>query len=67
MSSKKSDRFLKLVTKHRETKKKDKFHGTLEEYLKLVESQSSITKLAHKRLYDAIESHGVTKLSPARS
>ena len=29
----KSDKFLKLVTKHKETKKELKFEGTLAEYL----------------------------------
>ena len=60
--SKKSDKFLKLVDKHRERKKEEKFKGDLSEYLPLIEKKSSITKLAHKRLYDVISSHGVTKL-----
>ena len=61
----KSDKFLKLIEKHKESKKVEKFHGTLEEYLKLLEKDGSITKLAHKRLYDVITSHGVTKLKPS--
>ena len=56
----KSDKFLKLVDKHRETKKVDKFEGTLSEYLKVLEGDTSSTKLAHKRLYDAIATHGAT-------
>ena len=63
MANKKSDKFLKLVAKHQETKKEIKFSGTLREYLELVEKDPSITKLSHKRLYDAITQYGVTKLS----
>ncbi len=61
--SKKSDKFLKLVGKHQETKKSIKFKGTLGEYLPLLEENPGITKLAHKRLYDAITSHGITRMS----
>jgi serine protein kinase len=58
----KSDKFLKLVGKHQEKKKVEKFRGTLGEYLKLLEDNNDITKLAHKRLYDAISAHGITRL-----
>lgn len=63
MASKKSDRFLKLVGKHNEKKKEEKFSGTFEEYLRVLEGDTSITKLAHKRLYDSIAENGITKLS----
>jgi serine protein kinase len=65
--SSKSDKFLKAVGKHRDAKKKPKFQGTLAEYLSLIEKDSSITKLAHKRLYDVISGHGITKMSPSDS
>jgi serine protein kinase len=58
----KSSKFLKLVGEHREQKKKDKFRGTLAEYLELIEKDMGITKLAHKRLFDSISSHGVTRM-----
>ncbi len=58
----KSDKFLKLVGKHKESKKTEKFQGSLEEYLRILEEDPSITKLAHKRLYDAIEAHGITRM-----
>ena len=58
----KSNKFLKLVNKHQERKKKEKFHGILSDYLSLLESDSSIPKLAHKRLFEAIEAHGVEKM-----
>ncbi len=64
MANKKSDKFLKLVAKHQETKKEEKFKGTLKEYLQIIEKNPTITKLSHKRLYDSIVNHGVTKLSP---
>jgi len=65
--STKSDRFLKAIGKHDELKKKKKkkFSGTLHEYLKLLEENNSITRLAHKRLYESITSLGVTKMSQA--
>ena len=59
----KSEKFLKLVGKHKETKKVNKFEGTLSDYLPLLEVNPGITKLAHKRLYDAITSHGITRMS----
>ena len=59
----KSDKFLKLVGKHKEQKKKEKFVGTLEDYLKIIEADPSVPKLAHKRLFDVISSQGVTKMS----
>ncbi len=61
-TNKKSDKFLKLVDKHKSAKKSNKFKGSLSEYLKILESTPGVTKLAHKRLYDAIEKHGITRL-----
>ena len=59
----KSDKFLKLVGKHQEQKKVEKFHGNLSDYLKVLEKESGVYKLAHKRLFDVIEGHGVTKMN----
>jgi predicted Ser/Thr protein kinase len=56
----KSDKFLKLIGKHREQKKVEKFHGNLSDYLKIVEGDRGVTKLAHKRLFDTISAHGIT-------
>jgi serine protein kinase len=58
----KTNKFLENIKKHRETKKTEKFHGNLEEYLKLVEEDKGIPILAHKRLYQQIISHGITIL-----
>tara|TARA_R100001510_G_C7653922_1_gene212431 strand:+ start:47 stop:1987 length:1941 start_codon:yes stop_codon:yes gene_type:complete len=63
MANKKSDRFLKLIGKHNEKKKKEKFSGSFEDYLRILENDTTITKLAHKRLYDSIVESGITKLS----
>ncbi len=62
MSSKKSEKFFKLIGKHKEQKKKDKFSGLLSDYLKLLEKNPDIARLAHKRLYDVISSSGITKM-----
>ena len=64
MSDNKSNKFLKLVKKHKEKKGRDKFKGTLENYLKLIEKDKSIPKLAHKRLYDSMikEFNLITKI-----
>jgi len=59
----KSAKFLKLVGKHKEKKKKEKFLGTLEDYLKIIESNPGVAQLAHKRLYEAIAKEGITKMS----
>ena len=61
--SNKSDKFLKLIGKHQEQKKKEKFKGTLSDYLKIIENNSEVSKLAHKRLFDAISKHGITKMT----
>lgn len=58
----KSDKFLKLVGKHQEKKKVKQFRGSLSEYLELLEGDSGIAKLAHKRLFDAIASNGITRM-----
>ena len=63
MSNKKSEKFLKLINKHQERKKVPKFKGVLEDYLKLIEEQSGIPKLAHKRLFDIIAAEGITRMS----
>ena len=59
----KSEKFLKLVNKHQERKKVKKFKGTLADYLKIIENDNSVAKLAHKRLFDVISQQGITKMS----
>ena len=57
-----TNKFLESVREHRESKKKEKFSGTLEDYLRLVEEDKKIPVLAHKRLYDRNISEGITTL-----
>jgi serine protein kinase len=54
--------FLNSIKKHQESKKTEKFEGTLEEYLQIVEGAPAVVHLAHKRLYKQILSHGITTL-----
>ncbi len=65
--AKKSDRFLKLVQKHKDTKKVEKFSGSLSEYLNILEDNTEIARLAHKRLFESIHRRGVTRLSNSDS
>jgi serine protein kinase len=57
-----TNKFLQSVREHRESKKREKFSGVLEDYLRLIEEDRDIPALAHKRLYDKIISEGVTTL-----
>ena len=50
--------FLKLIKNQRNTKKNNKFEGTLLSYLQVVKDNPEILKLAHKRLYDVINDKG---------
>jgi serine protein kinase len=63
----KSKEFLKLIKDHQGKKKAERFSGTLKDYFKLLEEDSDIPKLAHKRLFDSIASKGITRLSKSDS
>jgi len=54
--------FLDIIKKQRASKKKEKFSGTLLDYLELVKENPDIIKLAHKRLYESIYKQGVKTL-----
>ena len=43
---KKSDKFIKLIGKHQERKKSDKFRGTLQDYLKVLEDNRNLKKIS---------------------
>ena len=62
MSTNTDNKFLDLIKSQRVKKKKKKFQGTLLEYLEVVKKDPDVTKLAHKRLYDAIVEYGVTNM-----
>jgi len=57
-----TNKFLKSVRTHQESKKTEKFKGTLGDYLKLLEANPDIAVLAHKRLHRQILSHGLRTL-----
>ena len=59
--------FLKLIKNQRRKKKDEKFSGTFLEYLQLIKADPDLAKLAHKRLCDAIEAHGVDTLKESDS
>jgi serine protein kinase len=50
--------FLSIIKKQRGKKKDKKFEGTLLEYMELVREKPDVVKLAHRRLYDAINEKG---------
>ncbi|MAF24415.1 serine protein kinase [bacterium] len=61
------NKFLDIIKTQRSTKKKDKFKGTFLDYLDVLSDDPDIAKHSHKRLYDAIVSHGVRYMDPSNS
>lgn len=61
--AKSDNKFLDLIQAQRSSKKDAKFEGTLLEYMNLVKENPDIAKASHKRLSDALESHGVTVMA----
>ena len=57
-----TNKFLQKIKSHRENKKDEKFTGTLETYLGLLEKTPEIAALAHKRLYRQILDQGMVTL-----
>ena len=57
-----TNKFLESIKAHQEGKQAQKFTGTLQDYLKLLEADPSIASLAHRRLYNQILSYGMTVL-----
>ena len=51
-------KFLDLIEKQRKEPKPEKFQGTFLDYLDVVSKNPDVTKLSHKRLYDAILKDG---------
>ena len=58
----KTNKFLSSVIKHQKEQSKERFNGFLKDYLEILEINSDISSLAHKRLYDAITSRGLTRM-----
>ncbi len=67
MATKKNNEFLDLIQAQRKKKKKQKFKGSLLDYFDLVKQDPSITKLAHKRLYNAIMEQGMQTMPESDS
>ena len=59
----KTNKFLKIAEEHKKSSKTEKFRGTFSEFLEMLENDLSISVLAHKRLYDTITKHGITRMS----
>ncbi len=53
------EKFLSLIKNQRKQKKTKRFSGTFIDYLELISENPDIVKSSHKRLYDALTSHGV--------
>ena len=56
--------FKKLIDNDRELQRKNKFEGTLLEYLEIVKENPDVAKLAHKRMHDIITQNGFEILKP---
>ena len=56
------NKFLDIIKKQRSEKTNIKFKGTFLDYLELVNKNPDLAKLSHKRLYDAIASHGIRRI-----
>ncbi|OPJ63365.1 PrkA family serine protein kinase [Clostridium oryzae] len=56
--------FKEFIKSDRNRRIKDNFQGTFLQYLELVKENPDIAKLAHKRIYDIIMSHGFETLKP---
>ena len=52
---------------HQKNKTKNKFKGFLKDYLEILEPSPGVAGLAHKRLFDAITSQGVTRMDESDS
>jgi serine protein kinase len=63
----KTNKFLSSITKHQKEQSKERFSGFLQEYLQVLEANTTISVLAHKRLYDSIIQHGITRLNTSNS
>ncbi|MCM8711436.1 PrkA family serine protein kinase [Clostridium sp. SYSU_GA19001] len=56
--------FKDLISNDREQQKKNKFEGTLLDYLEIVKENPDVAKLAHKRMHDIIVGKGFEVLKP---
>lgn len=61
------NKFLDLIEKQRQEKKKEKFKGTFMDYLDLIEENPDAADLAHRRLYKSIVEKGTSKIEESDS
>jgi len=64
---KKTTKFLSAVTKHQKEQSIEKFHGFLKDYLEILETDETTASLAHRRLYQTITQHGITRLDQSEA
>ena len=57
--------FLSIIQKQRAISKKEKFKGTFLNYLEIVKENPDTACLAHKRLCNVIEKHGISEMDNA--
>ena len=57
-----ANEFFDLIQAQRSTTVSTEFTGTLIDYLNVVKEDPDITKLAHRRMYDAIKKYGVASI-----
>ena len=65
--SNKTDKFLATIKDHQNAKTDEKFEGCLTEYLSLLEEDPKIAGLAHRRLYDTLVEHGITRMEESNT
>jgi len=63
----KANNFFTTIKSHQKEKSKEKFKGFLKDFLIILEQDTSVCSLAHKRLYDALISHGMTRMDESDS
>ena len=64
---KKTTKFLSAVTKHQKKQSIEKFQGFLKDYLEILETDETTASLAHRRLYQTITRHGITRLDQSEA
>ena len=56
--------FAKLIQEDREQRQQEHWQGTFLEYLDRVKDDQSLAGLAHRRVYDMLDTEGVTEINP---
>ncbi len=56
--------FAKLIQQDRERRQQQHWQGTFIEYLDKVKEDASLANLSHRRLYDMMDTQGLTEINP---